>query len=231
MKYFSLLILFFFQPAFATCPEAQNFLNKATQLYEQKQYLLSSFHFSSASLLECNDLQLRGKAQLGYLYSLYELGEKDEAVHYLTQIDKNVPADAQKKLDVFKAVKLETTTDSATQKRIQEFELWKTSLPTPKSAGLAAGLSAVLPGAGQVYAGSYQSAAVAFLLNALFLSATLELNHKELHATALASGLVFSVAYVGNILNAAHTATVYNENSNSNTINHQKDLSFPELKP
>ena len=232
MKYFSLLIIFLFaQSSLATCPEVQTFLKKADQLYQHKQFLLSSFHFSSASLLECNDSSLKSRAQLGYLYSLYELGEKDEGFKYLQQVDNTLPIDAQKKLDVFKAVQLGLSKDDAINKRIEAFEKWKAELPIAKSKSLAAGLSAVLPGAGQAYTGSYQSAAMAFLLNALFLSATLELQKKELRATSLASGLVFSIVYVGNILNAAHTADVYNTNLNQPLIDAKKDQLFPELKP
>jgi hypothetical protein len=231
VKYFSLSLILFYQSAFANCIESKNFLEKATSLYNQHQYLLSSFHFSSASLLECNESELKSKAQLGYLYSLFELGEKDEAFRYLLEVDRKLTSSAQKKLDLFKAIQLQTPTDSVTQKRIQDFEAWKNSLPAPKSPGIAAGLSAVIPGAGQAYVGSYQSAIVAFILNALFLSATLELERKEMHATALASGLVFSVVYFGNIFNAAHTATVYNSNLNRAEVDRHKAELFPELTP
>lgn len=71
---------------------------------------------------------------------------------------------------------------------------------------LAGTLSAVLPGAGQVYAGSWQAAAVAFALNAVFIGATVELARERLWWSASAMGLGASVFYVGSILNAADLA-------------------------
>ena len=71
---------------------------------------------------------------------------------------------------------------------------------------LAGGLSALLPGAGQVYAGSWSSAAVAFVLNAVMIGATVELARHRLYATAVAAGTVGSVFYVGTIVNAADLA-------------------------
>lgn len=231
MKFFSLLFILATQISWATCLETKNFISTADQLYGRQQYLLSAVHFSSASLMDCSETQLKSKAQVGYLYSLYNLGEKDEAFKYLTEIDQKLSPDYQKKLDVFKAVQLKVGSDIQTQKRIEAFENWKESLPNPKSPGLAAGLSAILPGSGQAYAGSYQSAAVAFLLNALFLSATLELSRKELPSAALASGLVFSITYFGNIVNASKTASTVNENYNRKQIEDQRNNLFPELKP
>jgi hypothetical protein len=76
---------------------------------------------------------------------------------------------------------------------------------------LAATLSAVLPGAGQAYAGSWQGAAVAFALNGLLISATVELAWKRLYLAASAAGAAASFFYVGNVINAADLATRRNE--------------------
>ncbi len=80
-----------------------------------------------------------------------------------------------------------------------------------KRPWLAGLLSAVLPGAGQVYAGSWQGAAVSFLLNGVLVGATVELARNELYFSAAATGLAASIFYVGNILNAADLADRQND--------------------
>jgi hypothetical protein len=80
-----------------------------------------------------------------------------------------------------------------------------------KRTWLAATLSAVLPGAGQAYAGSWQAAAVSFVLNGALIGATVELGARRLYLPAAASGLAASFFYVGNIVNAADLAGHRNE--------------------
>lgn len=75
-----------------------------------------------------------------------------------------------------------------------------------KSIPLAAVASALLPGAGQAYCGAWQSAALALVLNAVFITATVELATKDLPFSATAAGLAASFFYVGNIVNAAQLA-------------------------
>lgn len=76
---------------------------------------------------------------------------------------------------------------------------------------LAGALSAILPGLGQVYAGSWRGAAVALVLNAVLIGATTELVWRRLYFTAGAAGVAASIFYVGNILNAADLARRENE--------------------
>jgi hypothetical protein len=73
----------------------------------------------------------------------------------------------------------------------------------PVVAGL---LSAVLPGAGQLYSGSLQAAAITFVLNGLFIATTVEQGVGHHWATAAAAGTVASFFYVGGIINAADLA-------------------------
>ena len=80
-----------------------------------------------------------------------------------------------------------------------------------KRPWLAAGMSVVLPGAGQAYAGSWQGAAVAFLMNAFLIGASVELVSHKLYLSAGAAGLAASFFYVGNVLNAADLAARRNE--------------------
>jgi hypothetical protein len=76
---------------------------------------------------------------------------------------------------------------------------------------LAGTLSVVLPGAGQAYAGSWQGAAVAFVLNAVLVGATAELAWRRLYISAGAAGLAASIFYVGNVFNAADLAARGNQ--------------------
>jgi hypothetical protein len=96
---------------------------------------------------------------------------------------------------------------------------------------LAAGLSAVLPGAGQAYAGSWQGAAVAFLMNALLIGATVELGRHELPVSAGAAGLAASFFYVGNVLNAADLATRRNEMAAAPARRALEERLLPEAYP
>jgi hypothetical protein len=75
-----------------------------------------------------------------------------------------------------------------------------------KRPALAGVLSAVLPGAGQVYAGSLQGAAVTLVLNGLFIATTVEQSLRHNYATAAAAGTVASFFYIGGVINAVDLA-------------------------
>jgi len=82
-----------------------------------------------------------------------------------------------------------------------------------KSPGLAGGLSAVLPGAGQLYVGRPGDAAAAFLLNGAFIWATVEAFRNDNNVTG--GILLFFEAgwYLGNVYNAVSGAHKYNRRS------------------
>jgi hypothetical protein len=96
---------------------------------------------------------------------------------------------------------------------------------------LAGSFSAVLPGAGQAYAGSWQSAAVAFALNAVWLGASIELVRHRLYFTGAAAGLVTSVFYVGNIANAVDLARRRNQALAREPRARLEQLLVPEVFP
>jgi tetratricopeptide (TPR) repeat protein len=79
-----------------------------------------------------------------------------------------------------------------------------------KSPGLAGSLSAVLPGAGQLYVGRKRDAALAFTLNAAFILAAIEAFDNDNHV--LGGILVFFELgwYTGNIYNATNSAHKHN---------------------
>jgi hypothetical protein len=100
-----------------------------------------------------------------------------------------------------------------------------------KRPWLAGVLSAVLPGAGQVYAGSWQGAAVAFVLNATLIGATAELATRRLYLPAAATGLAASFFYVGNIVNAADLAGRRNEMAAAEPYRALETRLVPEAHP
>ena len=71
-----------------------------------------------------------------------------------------------------------------------------------KHPALAGVLSAIVPGAGQIYSGSLQAAALTFVLNALFISTTVEQALDHHYATAAAAVTVAAFINVGGIINA-----------------------------
>ena len=77
----------------------------------------------------------------------------------------------------------------------------------PDTAGV---LSAVLPGAGQMYNGRPTDAALAFSLNAAFIWGAVEAYNQESWPLAALLGLVETVVYGGNIYNAVNGAHIHN---------------------
>ena len=96
---------------------------------------------------------------------------------------------------------------------------------------LAGTLSALLPGLGQVYAGSWQGAAVAFVLNAVLIGATAELAWRRLYISAGATGVAASIFYVGNVLNAADLARRRNEQAARPYEEALERILIPEAHP
>jgi TM2 domain-containing membrane protein YozV len=82
-----------------------------------------------------------------------------------------------------------------------------------KSPALAGGLSAVLPGAGQLYINRPGDALVSFLLNGAFIWATVEAFHNDNNVTGGILLFFESGWYLGNIYNAVSGAHKYNRKS------------------
>jgi tetratricopeptide (TPR) repeat protein len=79
-----------------------------------------------------------------------------------------------------------------------------------KSPTAAAGLSAILPGAGQLYIGRKNDAAVSFLLNGSFIWAAAQAFHHKNNVTGGILLFFESGWYLGNVYNAANGAHKYN---------------------
>jgi TM2 domain-containing membrane protein YozV len=87
-----------------------------------------------------------------------------------------------------------------------------------KSPSLAAGLSTVLPGAGQLYVDRPTDALISLLLNGLFIWGAVEAID---HGNTVAGGIVAALEsgwYVGNIYNAASSAHKYNRKKEQDFI-------------
>lgn len=100
-----------------------------------------------------------------------------------------------------------------------------------KRPWLAGTLSAVVPGLGQAYAGSWESAAVSFVLNGVLIGATVELARRDFYAASTVTGLAGSVFYVGSILSAADLARRSNERAAEPERRALERLLVPERFP
>ena len=105
---------------------------------------------------------------------------------------------------------------------------WESARHTRRPA-VAGILSALLPGAGQIYDGSIQAAAVTFALNALFIGATVELARDHEYWTATAAGTVGSFFYIGGVINAVDLARRRNQLAAQPEVESLEEVLLPEL--
>lgn len=154
--------------------------------------------------------------------SFYQLGRYARCRQYLEQLEQEYPQTplrlASQKLLAASYLRQERWADAAQVARQMDLANARqlgdqiaqgTQLPL-KSPRRAAGLSAVLPGAGQLYAERPQDALAAFLLNGVFIWATLEAFSRD---NEVAGGiLLFFEAgwYFGNIYSAINSTHKYN---------------------
>ncbi len=82
--------------------------------------------------------------------------------------------------------------------------------PPRKSPVVAGFLSALLPGAGHIYAGHYKDGITSLFLNGLFIAGTVVALQQENYAVAGVVGVIGLPFYVGNIYGAANAATKWN---------------------
>lgn len=117
-------------------------------------------------------------------------------------------AEAQAAFDtVDEAHSLKSAASLLSEKTLEAYEL-------PYRSPLAAGfMSAVLPGAGQLYAGRPTDALLAFGSNALFTWGAVEAYQSEKWALFGLVGLFEVAWYGGNIYNAVNGAHIYNRNA------------------
>lgn len=87
-----------------------------------------------------------------------------------------------------------------------------------KSPALAGTLSAVLPGAGQLYCGRYQDATASFLLNGLFIWGTIEMFEDDNYAAGGVLAFFSLMWYSGNVFGAVSSAHKFNRDIKQDTL-------------
>jgi hypothetical protein len=212
---------------------ADLFYKEGQQKYKAGQYFMAAMHFKTSILLEENNSN-RLSSQFGYALSMNKLGETDEALSSIKLIDESGNSAYLEKTALFKKMNWDMTSHHLTSEHKKRIEAWENRNLIPenyKSPALAGTLSAVFPGAGQAYVGTWASGLYSFVLNSLFLSAAVELNQKELRATSAAAWVVFSMTYVGGIISATESAKIHNQNQIRNEESALYENLFPELKP
>jgi hypothetical protein len=153
--------------------------------------------------LEELDEPLRAEAALAMVVKDGPLPEKNVAATllartYLIRGDEQAYSAAMAQLTPESAARLRTFAarqdESAFQRRLQllrdpqlqaaamdQFQAYRQATHT-RRPWLAGTLSTILPGAGQAYAGSWQGAAIAFVLNGVLIGATVELSMRHHYA-------------------------------------------------
>ncbi|SHJ85846.1 hypothetical protein SAMN02745165_03371 [Malonomonas rubra DSM 5091] len=104
------------------------------------------------------------------------------------------------------------------QKELAQFMLGYRALPR-KSPHLAGTLSAILPGAGQLYTERPKQAAVAFALNAAFIYGAIEAWNNENYSVAGILSL-FEIGWYG--------GNIYNAMNNAHKINREREDEFKQ---
>jgi hypothetical protein len=169
-----------------------------------------------AGLRESGDLGLRATAAVLESWALLAA---DRAA-FTSSLDR-LPAPSRRRLEVLAALDEGDEVRRLSRgleeelRRVVEERYGRLEQRRSKRPWLAGGLSAILPGAGQVYAGSWEAGAVALVLNGVLIAATVELAREELYFAASTTGLAASVFYVGGILNAADLARRYNDRASA----------------
>ena len=100
-----------------------------------------------------------------------------------------------------------------------------------KSPWLAGGLSAVLPGSGSVYVGNYAEGALAFFVNALFISASRRAFEGDNDGLGTVLGVGAAAFYGGAIYAAANGAHRFNDQARDTYLREQRTRFGLVLQP
>lgn len=158
-----------------------------------------AIRFFSDTETRAPDPSLKKKARIGRGWALVKMGMWDDAS------------------GLFKAAAADY--DSTDMDKLSLEAISGNNLPK-KSPSLAGALSAVVPGAGQLYIGRKKDALAAFLLNGAFIWGTVEAFENDEHAVG--GILLFFEAgwYAGNIYSAVSGAHKFNRQVKDNFIRH-----------
>jgi TM2 domain-containing membrane protein YozV len=258
MKIKLLIVLFFISfssiAAKDSCRYQEKVFQEGYEYFSNGHYLLASQLFSQSRLQADPDCERTFKAgyfqsasflllqdvkafdiSLGVLVREVKSPSEKEQIHLLRAYAYDIPnlpdsnSDLQRRWGLWRSRKKTDLKDfnSPELNKIHEDYIVAINTKSPVVAGV---LSAILPGAGQMYIGAYQSAALALIFNGLLLGTTLEFSRKNMDVAALTSGTLFSMTYLGNILSATKGASQLNT---SNAYPYERDLRrglLPELE-
>lgn len=214
----------------------QSVLEQGHQLRQSGQYFLAIQKYSIVETLSCST-QEKAWAKLGNAQSLYKLYENTLAGEILESLDNfTVDEKIRNKANLLRAwykVEYRKKLDPVQQQQFIEYEKSAERMEKYdllKKPWLAGSLSAVIPGAGQIYNGNYQSATFSFIINALLLMTALELEKEGHSISALTAGVFFSITYTGNILSSVQSAHTINQNYLKPFLDEQRKKNIPDLE-
>lgn len=242
-------LVIFFSPLArgADCPFRENY-ELGRDYGARGQNLLSAFHFSTAQRSTCAELALRSKYDLALaLARLEEWSEFDHVTRELSATSLGEPArflravhlaeEAGAAPETLRRAHLWTSLEDAHTARTawsaagMEAEILARIEATPRrSPALAAGLNALLPGAGYASLGMWQSAGLSFVLNGLFVASALEFGRKDLHAAEITAYAIGSVTYIGGIIGGHRAAVDWNREAMRPVRDEARARVFTELR-
>ena len=174
-----------------TDPEGPWDLHAGGLLWDHDRWDLAARHFQPTG-------------GLPYGYSLYRDGQYGAALVALEPHDPELAGFAALRIDETERA-LELWAGGGATVQVQAWG------PLPrKRPGLAAGMSAVLPGAGQAYNGRWGEAASAFIVNGLLIGSTVTLIRREEYFAGASVGLLAVSFYGGNVFSAMWGARRHN---------------------
>lgn len=174
-----------------TDPDGPWDLHAGGLLWDHERWDLAAMHFQPVG-------------GLPYGYSLYRDGQYGAALVALQDTDPELAGFAALRIDdVDRALVLWDGAGATAQ--VQAWEPLRLKRP-----GLAAGLSAALPGAGQAYNGRWGEAVSALLVNSLLIGSTVTLMQREEYFAGASVGLLAVSFYGGNIFSAMWGARRHN---------------------
>jgi hypothetical protein len=198
----------------------------ARELFLNEQYTRATYQFDSLIISSNkNDQHIIA----GLSASLWMLGDTKTAEETLNSMtNKTLAEKLRTALEVSSGnfEKIQSTSEG--QKYLNELHALEAD--PYKSPSLAALYSALLPGAGHIYLGAYQSAAVVFAFNVLTGLSTIEFANKHLTAPAIVSGVLFSIFYAGGIYSSYDGAVKMNQMKISKPKKELNVKYFPILK-
>ncbi|MBC7430233.1 MAG: hypothetical protein H7336_16585 [Bacteriovorax sp.] len=199
----------------------------AKELYLSEQYTRAVFQFDT--LLSSIPSGGKDRALVGLSASLWMLGDTKAAYDNMNHIsNRDLSHQLETALLVSSGDLYEVKSSSHEKAYLNE--LTDLEADRVKSPVLAAVFSGLIPGAGHVYLGAYQSAAIVFIFSALTGVSTFEFAKKDLTTPAIASGVLFSIFYMGGIYSSYEGAVKMNQMKISKP---KKDLNtkyFPILR-